>query len=81
MPRLTERVMPLRKIEEQEALLENQDQLVSYKELARIIGLSERALRKYVALRRIPFKRVGSRTIRFDKSEIRAWLEKRSRMR
>lgn len=74
--------MTLRKFEDVRPDLEERaDEFASYNEMARILGLTTRTLRRWVALKRIPFKRLGARTIRFSKPEVEAWLRKRSVMR
>lgn len=58
-----------------QALFENQKGYLTYKQLASILGLTERTLRRYVNLRKIPVQHVG-RNARFIPSEIAAWLAK-----
>jgi excisionase family DNA binding protein len=39
------------------------------------IGMSVAFLRKQVRLRRVPFVRVGSKALRFRKTDLDAWLQ------
>lgn len=40
------------------------------------LGMSESFIRKSVRLRSIPFTKVGSKSVRFSKSEIEKWLRR-----
>ena len=51
-------------------------QLLDGPTLARLLGTTERHVRRLVAERRIPFVRVG-RFIRFEPNAIAGWLEDR----
>jgi excisionase family DNA binding protein len=51
-------------------------QLLDGPTLARLLGTTERHVRRLVAERRIPFVRVG-RFIRFEPNAIARWLEDR----
>ena len=48
--------------------------LISVKEAARALGVSERFLRGLVTDGRIPFYRLSERTIRFDLDELRDYM-------
>ncbi len=48
--------------------------LLRIQELAELLGVSVRHLRRLVQERRIPFLKVGH-YVMFDRSEIAAWLE------
>lgn len=52
--------------------------LIGIAELASLLGVGERYVRRMVAERRIPMVKVG-RLIRFDLADVRAWLEKQRR--
>lgn len=58
-----------------EKLFENQ--LVSYKEAARYLRLSETHLRRLKSEGKIPFVSVGSRGVRFRVSSLNAWIAER----
>jgi excisionase family DNA binding protein len=46
-------------------------------EVAAWLGLSVRAIQRLTASRRIPFIKVGHRTILFDRAAVDAWMESR----
>jgi len=50
------------------------ESLVTVEELADAFGFAPQTIRNWVALRQIPFIRVGGKT-RFRKRSIEAWLE------
>lgn len=50
-----------------------------YDDAETITGLRRSDLRKLVANERIPHVRVGERSVRFDASELTAWLEAQRR--
>lgn len=52
------------------------EKLVTVEELAEALGLAPQTIRNWVALRQIPFVRIGGRT-RFLKRSIEAWLEQK----
>lgn len=52
------------------------EKLISVEELADVLGLSPQTIRNWVAMRRIPFLRVGGKT-RFRRASIEAWLEQK----
>ena len=54
-------------------LIEN---LVTVEELAGAIGVAPKTVRNWVALRQIPFLRIGGKT-RFRRRSIEAWLERK----
>ncbi len=56
--------------------VEQLPQLLDGPTLARLLGTTERHVRRLVAERRIPFVRVG-RFIRFEPNAIARWLEDR----
>lgn len=53
--------------------------LMTYPDLAAYLQMTERSLRRLVARKAIPFKRMSGWWIRFDRSEIDAWLQKETR--
>ncbi len=57
--------------------VEQLPQLLDRSTLARLLGTSERHVRRLVAERRIPFVRVG-RFIRFEPGAIGRWLEEQA---
>lgn len=58
-------------------LVENRiERLMTYRELAAYLNMTERTLRRHVAAKKIPFAKIG-RSVRFDKSKIEAWLHKK----
>ncbi|MBD3666904.1 MAG: helix-turn-helix domain-containing protein [Kangiella sp.] len=48
--------------------------LVPYGEAARLLGLSEVTIRRWVMNRQIPYRKIGSRVF-FDPEELREWVE------
>jgi excisionase family DNA binding protein len=48
--------------------------MLDYAEAARLTGLSESSLRRYVSHRQIPFRKVGKRRVFFLREEIEAWI-------
>jgi len=52
--------------------------LLTYRELADILGLSHATLRKWVCTRRIPYLKLGG-CVRFNAEEISRWLKKYAR--
>lgn len=52
------------------------ESLLSVEDLADAFGFAPQTIRNWVALRQIPFLRVGGRT-RFRKRSIEAWLEQK----
>ena len=59
-------------------LVDNSDSLLTYIEMAAYLKVSVRTVHRWVALRRIPYKQIGEWSVRFDKSEVVRWLQKRS---
>lgn len=51
-------------------------QLLTMNELAQLLGVTNRHVRRLVAERRVPFLKIG-RFVRFDPAEISAWLDSR----
>ena len=45
------------------------------RDAARYLGMSEGFVRKAVRLRLIPFRKVGSKSIRFSRSALKDWLK------
>jgi excisionase family DNA binding protein len=62
-----DKVVPL------DSLIEN---LVTVEELAGALGIAPKTVRNWVALRQIPFLRIGGKT-RFRRRSIEAWLERK----
>ncbi len=62
-----------------ESLFENQKQLLSYKETARYLSMSEPYLRRLKAKGEIPFVPIGSRGVRFRIDSLIAWIKNRER--
>jgi excisionase family DNA binding protein len=54
-------------------LIEN---LVTVEELAGALGIAPKTVRNWVALRQIPFLRIGGKT-KFRRRSIEAWLERK----
>lgn len=52
------------------------ENLISVEELAGALGLAPQTIRNWVAMRKIPFLRVGGKT-RFRRQSIEAWLERK----
>jgi excisionase family DNA binding protein len=50
--------------------------LVNSKQLAAELGQSPRTIRSWIAARKIPFLKVGHRTMLFSPEKVRAALEK-----
>ncbi len=61
------------KVTKLDSLFEN---LVTVEELAGALGLAPQTIRNWVALRQIPYLRVGGKT-RFRRKSIEAWLEQK----
>ena len=53
-----------------------QKQYYNVKEIAELLGISEKTVRKYVWKRTIPYLKIGGH-VRFDIDKINAWLEQR----
>lgn len=56
-------------------IFDNQN-LLTTEQLSELLQVSEKTIRDWVYKRKIPFKRVG-RLIRFCKSEITAWINRK----
>ena len=48
--------------------------LLTYQELAKLLGIKVNTLYTLVSQRRIPHVRIGSRLVRFDRRQIERWL-------
>lgn len=53
-------------------------ELIDIPQLASLLGVGERYVRRMVAERRVPTNKVG-RLVRFDLSEVREWIEHQRR--
>jgi excisionase family DNA binding protein len=53
-------------------------ELIDIETLARLLGVSERYVRRMVAERRVPTVKVGH-YVRFDLADIRKWINERRR--
>jgi excisionase family DNA binding protein len=53
-----------------------EDQLLTKLEIARCCKVGARTVEKWVAERRIPYIRVGHRTLRFDKTAVMAAIKR-----
>jgi len=53
-----------------------QKQYYNVTEIAEILGISEKTVRKYVWQKTIPYLKIGGH-VRFDIDKIHAWLEQR----
>ena len=62
-------------------LFDNPEEYLTYNELGHLLGITIRTLRRYVAADMIPYLRIGGKMIRFEKSEIAAWLRRRQKRR
>ncbi len=49
---------------------------VKWPAAARLVGLSENTLRRYVSQRKVPFFKVGS-LVFFDPERLRLWIEEK----
>ncbi len=49
-------------------------ELLNYEEIAEVLGVTSRTVRRMVKGREIPFIRISKRTIRFDKVKVLAAL-------
>jgi len=56
---------------EQEDIMET---LLTIEELAGVLKLAEQTIRRYVLNRRIPFRKIGEKAVRFRPSEIEQWV-------
>ena len=52
-------------------------ELLNYAEIAEVLGVSERTVRRMVAAKKIPVIRMSQRTLRFDKDKVLVALNKR----
>jgi excisionase family DNA binding protein len=53
-------------------------ELVDKRVIARTFGVSERTVENWVAQRKIPFLRIGRRTVRFKLANVRRTLERKT---
>jgi excisionase family DNA binding protein len=53
----------------------NQDDILTVRECAKLLSISAPTLYQWVRMRKIPYIRVGVRTIRFSRTEIEKWLK------
>jgi len=49
--------------------------LLTVEELAELLSTSPQSIRHMIHRRQIPFIRLGARRVRFDQTEIRAWVD------
>lgn len=59
-------------------LFEKGIELFSVEQLAEALGIAPKAIRNWVAMRKIPFVRIGRRTM-FRRESVSTWLEKKER--
>jgi len=52
-------------------------ELLNYAEIAEVLGVSERTVRRMVAAKKIPVIRMSQRTLRFEKGRVLEALNKR----
>lgn len=52
-------------------------ELLTYDEAAEFLGVRRGTLYAWVSLRHIPHSRLSARCVRFDKQELRTWVEAR----
>jgi excisionase family DNA binding protein len=50
------------------------EKLITIEELAGALGIAPKTIRNWIALRRIPYMRIGNKT-RFRRQSIEVWLE------
>lgn len=55
--------------------------LLTYKQVAELLRLSERTIRTYVANDKIPYIRFSPKTVRFEMDEIEKWINGRDNTR
>ena len=53
------------------------DTYLTVKEVAELVKLSVQTIRRYTMNKEIPFHKIHDRAVRFRKSEIVEWVEKR----
>jgi excisionase family DNA binding protein len=53
------------------------DTYLTVKEVAELVKLSVQTIRRYTMNKEIPFHKIHDRAVRFRKSEIEEWVEKR----
>ena len=56
--------------------METKQSFLTVAEVANLLNVAEKTIRKYVWLRTIPYFKIGGH-VRFDKKKIWAWLEER----
>ena len=54
------------------------DELLTYRDVAALLGVRLGTIYSMVARRQIPFVRVGRRLVRFSKRRTKEWLDTRS---
>jgi excisionase family DNA binding protein len=54
------------------------ENLLNNTQAAEILGVSPHSLRRYVALRLIPYTRVGKRLVRFRLADLEAYLNRQT---
>jgi excisionase family DNA binding protein len=59
------------------SIIENSGKLLSYKEAARFLSISEPYLRRLKQKGKIPFVSISRRGVRFKLSSLNSWVEKR----
>ena len=57
---------------------EVENELLSYAEAARLLGMAKGTLYSLVHERRVPHVRFGSRLVRFSKRALEVWVSERS---
>jgi len=53
-------------------------ELLTIKEVSKMLKMSESSIRKLIFYKKIPFIKLGYKTIRFDPVEIEKWLREKS---
>lgn len=54
------------------------DRLLQPTEVADMVGVKIETIYKWTREGKIPYKRVGKMTIRFDRAEVQEWLDKKT---
>jgi len=57
---------------------QEQDELLTYRDVATLLGVRLGTIYSMVARRQIPFVRVGRRLVRFSKRRTKEWLDTRA---
>jgi excisionase family DNA binding protein len=50
--------------------------LLTVEQVAELLNVAPKTIRKWVYMRQIPFKKVGKRFVRFRRTEIASWIER-----